>query len=150
MDGNGRVARVMMNAELAAAQQVRVLIPIVYRSNYISALRALSRNAWPEPIIKDACFRAALCRRRSLGQYRTGPRRADANECLRAAGGRRPGKGIRLRIPTLPILRTLRPRVVEDDAGYARGFCRSRYLASIWFGTLGRARLSSQESLTVS
>ena len=27
-DGNGRVARVMMNAELAAAQQVRVLIPI--------------------------------------------------------------------------------------------------------------------------
>lgn len=55
-DGNGRVARVMMNAELAAAQQVRVLIPIVYRSNYISALRALSANAWPEPIIKTLAF----------------------------------------------------------------------------------------------
>ena len=55
-DGNGRVARVMMNAELAAAQQVRVLIPIVYRSNYISALRALSTNAWPEPIIKTLVF----------------------------------------------------------------------------------------------
>ena len=55
-DGNGRVARVMMNAELAAAQQVRVLIPIVYRSNYISALRALSANAWPEPIIKTLVF----------------------------------------------------------------------------------------------
>jgi len=55
-DGNGRVARVMMNAELAAAQQVRVLIPIVYRSNYISALRALSTNAWPEPIIKTLAF----------------------------------------------------------------------------------------------
>src|ERR1700719_998790 len=56
IDGNGRVARVMMNVELAAAQQVRVLIPIVYRSNYISALRALSGNAWPEPIIKTLVF----------------------------------------------------------------------------------------------
>jgi hypothetical protein len=55
-DGNGRVARVMMNAELAAAQQVRVLIPIVYRSNYLAALRALSGNAWPEPIIKTLVF----------------------------------------------------------------------------------------------
>jgi fido (protein-threonine AMPylation protein) len=55
-DGNGRVARVMMNAELAAAEQVRVLIPIVYRSNYLSALRALSASAWPEPIIKTLVF----------------------------------------------------------------------------------------------
>jgi hypothetical protein len=55
-DGNGRVARVMMNAELAAAQQVRVLIPIVYRSNYLSALRALSGTGHPEPIIKTLAF----------------------------------------------------------------------------------------------
>jgi hypothetical protein len=56
IDGNGRIARVMMNAELAAANQVRVLIPIVYRSNYLSALRSLSANAWPEPIIKTLAF----------------------------------------------------------------------------------------------
>jgi hypothetical protein len=56
VDGNGRVARVMMNAELAAAQQVRLLIPIIYRSNYISSLRALSTNAWPEPIIRTLAF----------------------------------------------------------------------------------------------
>ncbi|PWB84655.1 MAG: cell filamentation protein Fic, partial [Methylocystaceae bacterium] len=56
VDGNGRIARIMMNAELAAARQVRVLIPIIYRSNYISALRALSSNAWPEPIIKTLAF----------------------------------------------------------------------------------------------
>ena len=55
-DGNGRVARVMMNAELAAAQQVRVLIPIVYRSNYLSALRALSGTGWPEPMIRTLAF----------------------------------------------------------------------------------------------
>ena len=55
-DGNGRVARIMMNAELAAARQVRVLIPIVYRSNYLSTLRALSASGWPEPIIKTLAF----------------------------------------------------------------------------------------------
>jgi hypothetical protein len=55
-DGNGRVSRIMMNAELAAAQQVRVLIPIVYRSNYLATLRALSANAWPDPIIKTLAF----------------------------------------------------------------------------------------------
>jgi hypothetical protein len=55
-DGNGRIARIMMNAELAAADQVRVLIPIVYRWNYLAALRALSCNAWPEPIIKTLAF----------------------------------------------------------------------------------------------
>jgi hypothetical protein len=55
-DGNGRVSRIMMNAELAAAQQVRVLIPIIYRSNYLATLRALSANAWPDPIIKTLAF----------------------------------------------------------------------------------------------
>ena len=56
VDGNGRIARVMMNAELAAANQVRVLIPIIYRSNYLAALRSLSANAWPEPIIRTLVF----------------------------------------------------------------------------------------------
>jgi fido (protein-threonine AMPylation protein) len=55
-DGNGRIARIMMNAELAAARRARVVIPIVYRSNYLSALRALSGNSWPEPIIRTLAF----------------------------------------------------------------------------------------------
>jgi hypothetical protein len=56
LDGNGRLARILMNVELAAADQVRVIIPIIYRSNYLSALRALSGNSWPEPIIKTLAF----------------------------------------------------------------------------------------------
>jgi len=44
-DGNGRVARTFMCAELSAAQQARILIPIVYRNEYQSALRALSRDS---------------------------------------------------------------------------------------------------------
>jgi hypothetical protein len=43
-DGNGRIARIMMNAELAAAGQVRIIIPTVYRENYLAALRAATRT----------------------------------------------------------------------------------------------------------
>ncbi len=51
-DGNGRTARIMMNAELAAAGEERIVIPTVYRANYLSALRALSRTGRPEPMIR--------------------------------------------------------------------------------------------------
>jgi hypothetical protein len=44
LDGNGRMARIMMNAELVAANQVRIIIPTVYREDYLGALRALSRH----------------------------------------------------------------------------------------------------------
>jgi hypothetical protein len=43
-DGNGRVARIMMNAELVAAGECRIIVPTVYRNNYIMALKALSQN----------------------------------------------------------------------------------------------------------
>ncbi len=51
-DGNGRVARIMMNAELAAAGQSRIVIPTGYRDNYIDALRALTRTRKPEPLVR--------------------------------------------------------------------------------------------------
>lgn len=56
-----RIIRAIMNAELAAAGQVRILIPVVYRSNFVSALRALSVNAWPEAIIKALAFAQRYC-----------------------------------------------------------------------------------------
>lgn len=44
-DGNGRVARLTANAELSAAGQVRIVIPTVYRNNYLAALSGLSNGA---------------------------------------------------------------------------------------------------------
>lgn len=46
-DGNGRVARLLMNAELSAVGVCRVMIPLSYRDEYLSALRALSLNDNP-------------------------------------------------------------------------------------------------------
>ena len=51
-DGNGRTARIMMNAELAAAGEQRIIIPTVYRNNYLVALRGLTQNSEPEPLIR--------------------------------------------------------------------------------------------------
>lgn len=49
-DGNGRVARIMMNAQLTAADQARMIIPTGYRENYLDALRAFTRNQNPVPL----------------------------------------------------------------------------------------------------
>jgi len=43
-DGNGRTARAMMNSELVAAGISRIVIPTVYRNEYISSLKLLSNH----------------------------------------------------------------------------------------------------------
>lgn len=47
LDGNGRVARVMMNAELSHVKQTKIIIPTVYREDYLGGLRKLTRNQDP-------------------------------------------------------------------------------------------------------
>ena len=44
-DGNGRAARVMMNAELSATDAARIVIPSVCRNEYVSGLRRTSVSA---------------------------------------------------------------------------------------------------------
>ncbi|HEY2042568.1 MAG TPA: Fic family protein [Jatrophihabitans sp.] len=51
-DGNGRLARIMMNCELVSARQSRIIIPTVYRDDYLGALRRLSRQDDPAVLIK--------------------------------------------------------------------------------------------------
>ena len=57
-DGNGRLARVMMNAELVAAGASTIIVPTVFRDDYLTALRALTRRHRPTPLV-DALRRAA-------------------------------------------------------------------------------------------
>ncbi len=51
-DGNGRVVRALANAELTAARQQRLIIPIVFREDYLQALRVMSRLEIPAPLIR--------------------------------------------------------------------------------------------------
>lgn len=52
LDGNGRIARVMMNAELVQANQTKIIIPTVYRDDYMGTLRRLTRQRDPDPYIR--------------------------------------------------------------------------------------------------
>ena len=51
-DGNGRAARAMMSAELDAGGQKRIIIPTVFRNDYLDGLRMLSRQDEPRVFIK--------------------------------------------------------------------------------------------------
>jgi Fic family protein len=51
-DGNGRIARIMMNAELLAHDEERIIIPTAYRTDYLSALKAFSHNRQTTPLIR--------------------------------------------------------------------------------------------------
>jgi hypothetical protein len=52
LDGNGRIARIMMNAELVSANQSKIIIPNVFREDYLLSLRRLTRQHDPEPYIR--------------------------------------------------------------------------------------------------
>ena len=51
-DGNGRTCRIILNRELLSAGYSSIIIPTVYREDYISALRALSRKGRPSPVTR--------------------------------------------------------------------------------------------------
>jgi Fic/DOC family len=51
-DGNGRTSRLAMNLFLTQARLTRIIIPTVYRDDYISALKAMSSNAYPVPLMR--------------------------------------------------------------------------------------------------
>lgn len=97
-DGNGRLARVFMNAELAVASQQRIVIPSVYRDDYLGALRALSRSANPVPLIRMLTFAQDVSRRVDWSTYeRARGMLEDANAFLTPDEAEDTGR--RLRIP---------------------------------------------------
>ena len=68
VDGNGRLLRIMMNAELTAAGQSTIIIPTVFRDDYLQSLRALSRRHRPEPFVK-ALVKAQRFSHREFSPY---------------------------------------------------------------------------------
>lgn len=53
-DGNGRISRLAMNAELEASGQARLIIPTSLRTDYLTVLEALTENANSAPFISFA------------------------------------------------------------------------------------------------
>jgi Fic family protein len=70
-DGNGRLARVMMNAELFTAHEQRIIIPQVYRNNYLMGLRALTVNQRPDALIRMLDFAQRYTRSIDFSTFET-------------------------------------------------------------------------------
>jgi fido (protein-threonine AMPylation protein) len=84
-DGNGRVARIMMNAELVAEREVRIIIPIVYRGNYLSALKGASHNGSYRAMIRMLSFARRYSARIDFGSRESAEADLDRTNAFRDA-----------------------------------------------------------------
>lgn len=55
-DGNGRTARIAMNRELSSDGQARIIVPTVYRNNYLNALKTMSHSGNTTAMIRMLAF----------------------------------------------------------------------------------------------
>jgi hypothetical protein len=93
-DGNGRLARIMMNTELVAGAQARIIIPTVFRDDYLGALRQLTRQADPSVLIKALRYGHDYTARIDFSTL------ARATEVLRRTNAlNEPGSNERLQLP---------------------------------------------------
>jgi len=51
-DGNGRISRIIMNAELSRANEARIIIPTLFHEEYVDCQRQLTRQNEPAGFIK--------------------------------------------------------------------------------------------------
>lgn len=98
-DGNGRVARIMMNAELHAAGETRIVIPTVFRNEYLAGLRALTHNQNPGPLVRVLVFAQRYTRQIDFSSV------PSADQVLRATNAyldstEAEAKGLRLLLPS--------------------------------------------------
>jgi len=55
-DGNGRISRILMTRELLSANLSRIVVPTVFRDDYVDSLRALSRRDEPSIFVRNLEF----------------------------------------------------------------------------------------------
>ncbi|MCL2780050.1 MAG: Fic family protein [Actinomycetia bacterium] len=104
-DGNGRIARVMMNAELVSGGQTRIIIPTVFRDDYIGALRRLTRHADPSVLIKVLRIGQDFTALVDFAELTTAVRQLQAADAFEPAGATHQRN--------LAALRAARPSIID-------------------------------------
>lgn len=92
-DGNGRLARAMMNAELVSGGERRILVPTAFRTDYLGALRSLSRRDDPTVLIRALDFAQEFTARIGFADFDA------AHRVLDACGAFQSDEDARLRMP---------------------------------------------------
>jgi fido (protein-threonine AMPylation protein) len=60
-DGNGRISRLVMNAELSRFGLTRIIIPTLFHPQYVDCARSLTRNNTPESFVHSLSKMAKWC-----------------------------------------------------------------------------------------
>jgi fido (protein-threonine AMPylation protein) len=69
-DGNGRTARLAMNHYLSSAGLTRIIVPTVYRDDYLTALKALTQSRATEAAFPNAApYTAMLSRAAAFSRW---------------------------------------------------------------------------------
>jgi hypothetical protein len=97
-DGNGRIARIMMSAELQHAGEVPIIIPTVYRNNYLAALRAATYNTSFDPLMAMLMFAQRYTARVDFTDRTTAESDLDRTNAFRDANEAE-ASGVRLVLP---------------------------------------------------
>lgn len=93
-DGNGRIARAMMNSELIAGGQARIFIPSVFRNEYVSGLKRLTHHTQPETLIRVMSYAHDFVSRLDFSD------RESVNAILQECNAfEDPADNVRLRLP---------------------------------------------------
>lgn len=93
-DGNGRMSRIMMRAELNRGNLQPIMIPNVYRDDYLTALRALTRNGNPATLVRTMHFAQEVGAAIDFSSYETAKAQLQACNAFE-----KPSLDIRLRLP---------------------------------------------------
>ena len=98
VDGNGRIARIMMNAELIAVGERRIIVPTVFRSNYLSGLKGLSHDAITRTLIRSLDFLQRYTQAIDFSTLAGARQQLDATHAFRDAQ-QADAEGVRLVLP---------------------------------------------------
>lgn len=98
-DGNGRISRIMMNAELVAASEARIIISPVYRIEYLGSLRALSNNGFADRLPRVLDFAQRYTQAIDFRDFGEAVQQLDATNAF-VDSGVAEREGVRLRLPT--------------------------------------------------
>lgn len=97
-DGNGRLARIMMNSELHAANEIRIIIPTVFRNEYLAALRAMTHNRDPRPLDRVLDFAQRYTAQIDFTDYATAKGQLERSHAF-VRPEEALERGLRLRLP---------------------------------------------------
>lgn len=84
IDGTGRLARTFMNAEMVSDSQSRIIVPTVYRDDYLLTLRRLTREGDADPYVRMLARAARFSATINFSNLNTAEQQLEASNAFKS------------------------------------------------------------------